>query len=67
MDFSSHEQHGNLLVHDDDGIPAGFKISDEQIISFEDRGYINNLIMLGDAFVLGYDIIWKCYHTEFVA
>ena len=67
MNFLSHEQYGNLLLHDDDDVPAGIILSEGQIVSLEDSGHVNRAIMFGGAFVLGYDVIWKSYHPKFVA
>ncbi|MCB1682373.1 MAG: hypothetical protein KDI65_10630 [Alphaproteobacteria bacterium] len=67
MNFSDHDQRGDLLVHDDDNIPAGLVVSGDSIIPLEDSGRITNGIVLNDKLILGYDIVWKCYRPEFVA
>ena len=67
MEFLNHEQYGNLLLHYDDNVSAGIVISEEQAVPLEDSGHINCVFMFGGGFVLGCDLIWKCYHPKFVA
>ncbi|WP_411816383.1 hypothetical protein [Hyphococcus sp. DH-69] len=66
MDFSKHDQFGNFLYAFGDDVPAGI-ISGEDVLPLEDSGNLSGIFMLSDSLLLGYDIIWKSYHPDFVA
>ena len=70
MDFSKHDQFGNFLYGFGDDVPAGLIVGsgyDESVLPLEDSGHLTNIFMLSETLLLGYDVIWKSYHPEFVA
>ncbi len=67
MDFSKHDQFGNFLTHFDEGIPSGIIDADDRVTPLEDSSDLTGIFMLSDTLLLGYDVIWKSYHPDFVA
>ena len=67
MDFSKHDQFGNFLTHFEEGIPSGIIDADDSVIPLEDSDGLTGIFMLSDTLLLGYDVIWKSYHPDFVA
>ncbi|MCG8490836.1 MAG: hypothetical protein MI743_04415 [Sneathiellales bacterium] len=55
------------MSHFEYGVPAGLVQPDNNVLSLEESGDISGMFMLDDRLLLGYDIIWKSYHPEFVA